>query len=96
MNIDFLIGMVRPYLPTITQKFLPKVNEELAAALFREDEHLQDGEAESVFMLSRDGGDVYVRVAQLDSNARVVRTSAPRKVTDYLQSIIEQALNKQQ
>lgn len=92
MNLDFILSVVRPYLPTITQKFLPKVNDELAAALFREDENLQDDEAESVFLISRDGDTVYLRTAQLDHNARVVRSSAPRRVTEYLAAIINQAL----
>ena len=92
-NIDMLKGFIKPYLPKITNEFLPYVNSELASALYKEDENLQDDEKESVFMLHRDGDDVYIRVVQLDENARVVRSSEKRKVTDYLQSIINQALN---
>jgi hypothetical protein len=94
MNTDFILQMVKPYLPTITQKFLPQVNTEIAAALFHEDENLEDGEVESVFLISRDGKDAFIRTAQLDKDARIVRTSAPRKVSDYLSDIINQAFTK--
>lgn len=92
-NADLLKNFVKPYLPKITRDFLPKVNDELAAALFKEDENLQDGECESVFMISRDDQVVYLRVVQLDKDAHVVRSSERRTVTDYLQSIISQAFN---
>ena len=90
-NADLLKGLVKPYLPKVSREFLPKVNDELVAALFKEDEQLLDGESESVFMISYEGKDAYVRTVKLDENARVVRSSEKRKVTDYLQSIINQA-----
>lgn len=91
-NIDFLKGVIKPYIPKITNEFLPYVNSELAATLYKEDENLQEDEKESVFMIYRDDKDVYISVVQLDENARVVRSSGKRRVTDYLASIINQAL----
>lgn len=90
-NAELLKGIVKPYIPKISREFLPKVNEELVAALYREDEQLQEGENETVFMISRDGEDAYLRTVQLDENARVVRSSEKRKVSAYLESIINQA-----
>ena len=90
-NADLLKSLVKPYLPKISREFLPQVNQELVSALFKEDENLQDGESETVFMISRDDKDAYIRTVQLDENARVVRSSEKRKVSDYLQSIINQA-----
>ncbi len=90
-NADLLKSLVKPYLPKISREFLPQVNQELVSALFKEDENLQDGESETVFMISRDDKDAYIRTVQLDKNARVVRSSEKRKVSDYLQSIINQA-----
>lgn len=90
-NAELLKGLVKPYLPKITRDFLPKVNNELVAALYKEDENLQDGEKETVFMISRDGENAYLRTVQLDENAHVVRSSDKRKVSSYLESIINQA-----
>ena len=92
-NASLLKNLIKPYLPRITNEFLPKLEEELAAALYKEDESLQDGETESVFMLSREGDETYLRLVQLDDQARVVRSSEKRRVTDYLQSVINQAFN---
>lgn len=90
-NAELLKNLVKPYLPKISREFLPKVNEELVAALFKEDEQLQEGESETVFMISRDGNDAYLRTVQLDKNAHVMRSSDKRKVATYLESIINHA-----
>lgn len=90
-NADLLKNLVKPYLPKISREFLPQVNKELVSALYKEDENLQEGESETVFMISRDEKDAYIRTVQLDENAHVVRSSEKRKVSDYLQSIINQA-----
>ena len=90
-NAELLKGLVKPYLPKISREFLPKVNDELVGALFHENEHLLDDESETVFIISYEGTDAYLRTVQLDKDARVIRSSAKRKVTDYLESIINQA-----
>lgn len=90
-NADLLKDLVKPYLPKISREFLPQVNKELVSALYKEDENLQEGESETVFIISRDEKDAYIRTVQLDENAHVVRSSEKRKVSDYLQSIINQA-----
>lgn len=90
-NAELLKGLIKPYLPKISREFLPKVNDELVAALFKENEQLHDGESETAFMVSYEGSDAYIRTVKLDNNAHVVRSSTKRKVTDYLESIINQA-----
>lgn len=90
-NAELLKNLVKPYLPKITREFLPKVSEELVAALYKEDEDLQEDETETVFIISREGKEAYLRTVQLDENAKVVRSSDKRKVTAYLESIINQA-----
>lgn len=92
-NAELLKNLVKPYLPKITREFLPAVNKELVAALYKEDEQLQEDESETVFMISRDGEDAFLRTVRLDKNARVVHSSDKRKVTEYLESIITKAFN---
>ena len=90
-NAELLKGFIKPHLPKITREFLPKINDELVAALYKENEQLQDDGCETVFMISYEGEDAYVRIVVLDENACVIRSSEKRKITDYLQSIINQA-----
>ena len=90
-NAYLLKNLVKPHLPKISREFLPQVNKELVSALYKEDEQLQEDESETVFMISRDGNNAYIRTVQLDESAHVVRSSGKRMVTDYLQSIINQA-----
>lgn len=88
MNTDFLLNMVRPYLPTITNKFLPQINKAIAESL--DNEKVDD--AEAVFMLNNQDGVVYLRTVWLNTEAQVVRSSEPQKLTEYLQSILDQAI----
>lgn len=95
LDISFLAPVAKRYLPMVKDKFLPKINDDMAAALFHEDENLQEGESESVYMINRDSsGDVMVRVCQLDDNAKVVRSGQARKLTDYLAAVMEENLAK--
>lgn len=93
MNADFLINMVRPYLPTISNKFLPRINEVITEAIEKENATMRAGETETVFMLNSQDNTIYLRTVWLNSQAQVVRSSAPQKLTDYLQAILDQALN---
>lgn len=92
MNADFLLNMVRPYLPTISNKFLPRVNDVIVEAINKGNLDAQDG-TETVFMLNSQDGTAYLRTVWLNSQAQVVRSSEPQKLTDYLQTILDQALN---
>ena len=92
MNADFLLNMVRPYLPTISNKFLPRVNDAIVEAIDKENTDAP-GDTETVFMLNSQNGTIYLRTVWLNSQAQVVRSSEPQKLTDYLQSILDQALN---
>lgn len=93
MTSDLLLNMVRPYLPTISNKFLPRINEAISEAIHKEDATMREGETETVFMLNCKDGVVYLRTVWLNQNAQVVRSSEPQKLTNYLQSILDQALN---
>lgn len=94
-DISMLAPLVKRYLPMVKEKFLPKINDDMAAALFHEDESLQDGESESVFMINREtSGDVMVRVCHLNDKAQVVRSGPARKLTDYLSAVLEENLTK--
>lgn len=92
-SLQVIGTLVKPYLPKVIPAVLPEINKELAAAIYKENEDLQDGEIESAFMITLDGEDVYLHTVQLDADARVVRSSGKRKVTDYLQSLINKAFN---
>lgn len=94
MNLDFIPGLLKPYLPTITNTYLPKVSAYIAEQLKEEDLHLKENEKETVCMLSRDGDDVVLRVVRLDGNAKVVRCTPPIPLTDFLAGLITNAMNK--
>lgn len=92
MTLDFIMGMVRPYLPTITQKFLPKVDAAIEERLAQEDEELHGDEQEAVIMISRKDGHAYLRIVRLNAEAKVVSSTAPQQVSEFLENILNQAI----
>lgn len=95
MNLDFIAGILKPYIPTITTTYLPRVSASIAGQLAEEDARLQDGEVETVYMLSRQGDEVVLRTVRLDANAKVVRSTQPVPVATFLSDLIANALQTQ-
>ena len=92
MSIEMLLPLIKPYLPGLTEKVLPMLNQEIAKVLCQADEERVGDEAESVIMLSRDGEEVYLRLVRLNTNGQVTRATEPTKVSTYLENILKQVI----
>ena len=93
MNLDFIAGMVKPYIPTIIEKYLPQVSASIAEQLRQEDDKLAADESETVYMLSREGDKVMLRTVRLNAQAKVVRSTPPVQIEVFLEELITKALN---
>ena len=86
-----LMGIIRPYVPKIIERFLPMLNDELVKVLYQSDTERVDDEVQSTIMLFRDGkDDVYFTVSKLSEDDKVLRMSRPVLLKEYLAAIINE------
>lgn len=92
---SMVLNMIKPYIPKITQKILPVINEQVAKVLRESDAQLRDGEVQSAVMIFKDKNDnVYLSITKLSEDDKVMRQSMPVLLTEFFKELIDNALNE--
>lgn len=92
---SMMLNMIKPYIPKITQKILPMVNDQIAKVLTESDAQLRDGEVQSAVMIFKDENDnVYLSITKLSEDDKVMRQSMPVLLTKFFKKLIDNALNE--
>lgn len=92
---SMVLNMIKPYIPKITQKILPMVNDQIAKVLTESDATLTGEEAQSAVMIFKDKSDnVYLTVAKLSEDDQIKSTTPPVLLRDFFGELINNALNE--
>lgn len=90
---SMLVGLLKPHVPKIAAKVLPVINDELVKVLYQSDCERMDDEAQSAIMLFRDKhDDIYMTVSKLSADDRILRTSQPLQLKQFLTNLLDEAL----